>query len=80
MATATPLCFHEYLVGIKRVKNVKIWRFCKGVPGGAINSSGFLARTVEDLETIHQIVISRQSETVLSDPRFIPIPWNSEEK
>ena len=51
-----------------------------GVPGGAINSSGFLARTVQDLETIHQIVISYQSNMVLSDPRFLPIPWKTEEK
>ena len=54
--------------------------YCTGVPGGAINSSGFLTRTVEDLATIHEIVISNQNKAVISDPRFVPIPWNNDEK
>ena len=54
--------------------------YCTGVPGGAINTSGFLTRTVEDLATIHEIVISNQNKTVISDPRFVPIPWNNNEK
>lgn len=31
----------------------------EGIPGGAVNSSGFMVRTVEDLYTIHQIVLGQ---------------------
>ena len=34
----------------------------EGIPGGAVNSSGFMVRTVEDLYTIHQIVLGQYFE------------------
>lgn len=49
-----------------------------GIPGGAIGASGFMTRTVDDLETIHQIVLENATllGTRLNDPRFVPKPWN----
>ena len=31
----------------------------EGIPGGAVNSSGFMVRTVEDLRTIHQLTLGQ---------------------
>ncbi len=51
-----------------------------GIPGGAIGSTGFMVRSVEDLETIHQLVLeSNHLKLVQSDARFVPVPWQQEE-
>ncbi len=54
-----------------------------GLPGvvGVHNASGFMTRSVDDLELVWSTVLSKESlamtsSVTSSDPRFVPIPWN----